>query len=58
MAVGSYGFLRMTVPGDLDAACLASPSCLASSLAQMRIDRTKLVDGIHPTKAGALFVVH
>ena len=56
VAVGSEGFLRATVPGDLSAACRASPACLASGLAQIRIDRTRLVDGIHPTKTGAHLV--
>ena len=51
-AVGAEGYLRMTVPGDLSASCRADPVCLASSLAQIRIDRSKLVDGIHPTKEG------
>jgi len=56
IAVGAEGFLRKTVPGDLSAKCRASPACLASGLAQIRIDREKLVDGIHPTYAGAPLV--
>jgi len=57
IAVGAEGFLRRTVPGDLSAKCRASPACLASGLAQIRIDREKLVDGVHPTYAGAPLVL-
>ena len=51
--MGIYGYLRKTVPADLSAACRAAPACRAASATQLRIDRDKLVDGIHPTKIGA-----
>ena len=51
--MGAKGYLRRSAPSDLSAACRATPACRAVGLAQIRIDRNKLVDGIHPTRAGA-----
>ncbi len=51
--MGAKGYLRRSAPRDLSAACRATPACRAAGLAQIRIDLNKLVDGIHPTRAGA-----
>jgi len=52
LSAGTQGYLRRSKLKDLSTACRASPSCRAIGLAQLRIDRTKLGDGVHPTKAG------
>jgi len=54
--VGTQGYLRERTVEDLSAACRADEACVgrASALAQLRLDRTMLGDGTHPTEAGAV----
>ena len=52
LSVGPEGYLRWSTLSDLTPACRADRGCRAAGLAQLRIDYTKLVDGLHPTRTG------
>ena len=52
MSAGTQGYLRCSRLKDLRPLCRQSPACRASGLAQLRVDRSKLGDGLHPTRAG------
>ena len=50
MGVGTDGYLRKSVPSDVTPACTADTACATAAL---RTSELMLVDGLHPTRAGA-----
>ena len=54
--MGAQGYLRESTVEDLPAECRADEACVSAASAlppQLRVDRTMLGDGTHPTEAGA-----